>query len=49
MVYEDAKSADAALQMLTNRELDGRKIFLRKVCWLAGLLVFMCPRRNQFW
>jgi cbb3-type cytochrome oxidase cytochrome c subunit len=33
-VYEDSKGAESALRTLTNTELDGRKIYLRKVgCW----------------
>lgn len=33
-MYEDVKGAETALRTLTNTELDGRKIFLRKVGWL---------------
>lgn len=33
MVYEDEESADAALRELANKELDTRKLYLRKVGW----------------
>ncbi len=37
-VYEDSKGAEAALRTLTNTELDGRKIYLRKVGWCRLLI-----------
>ena len=37
-MYEDEKGAEAALRMLNSTEVDGRKIYLRKV-GLAGWLV----------
>lgn len=30
-MYEDLKGAESALRILTNTELDGRKIYVRKV------------------
>ena len=37
-VYEDVEGAETALRILHNTELDGRRIFLRKVGWLGGLV-----------
>lgn len=32
MIYDDAAGADKALAELNESELDGRKLYLRKVC-----------------
>lgn len=44
-VYEDLKGAEAALRTLTNAELDGRKIYLRKVGWCS--LLSWCVAMSQ--
>lgn len=31
VIYEDLKSAETAVRILTNTELEGRKIYARKV------------------
>lgn len=31
VIYEDMKSAESAVRLLTNTELEGRKIYVRKV------------------